>query len=198
MSVLWHAKSACCPHDCLYFSFRQMKVKQRRTNRSRWNLDHLEKGNDENIHHSRHFLHCTCFMSFIITRVQEFFSFRDINPVCADVQLLFCMLMIAFLPLVIWEWQGENSSPRDTCSCSLEGRTRVFYDLRSSYPAEINEMMQKIQTVTTTHRVIKLSRGKNTAKITRAQGLKKLLSGFAGNYQESRVRNRLRLFSANT
>lgn len=28
-------------------------------------------------------------MSFIITRVQEFFSFRDINPVCADVQLLF-------------------------------------------------------------------------------------------------------------
>lgn len=57
-----------------------------------------------------------------------------------------------------------------------------------------------IQTVTTTHRVIKLSRGKNTAKITRAQGLKKLLRrrGFAGNYQESRVRNRLRLFSANT
>lgn len=159
-----------------------------------------KKENDENIHYSRHFLHCTCFMSFIITRVQEFFSFRDINPVCADVQLLFCMLMIAFLPLVIWEWQGENSSPRDTCSCSLEGRTRVFYDLRSSYPAEINEMMQKIQTVTTTHRVIKLSRGKNTAKITRAQGLKKLLRrrGFAGNYQESRVRNRLRLFSANT
>jgi len=48
-------------------------------------------------------------------------------------------------------------------------------------------MMQKIQTVTTTHRVIKLSRGKNTAKIARAQGLKKLLRrrGFAGNYQES-------------
>ena len=47
---------------------------------------------------------------------------------------------------------------------------------------------------------LKLSRGKNTAKITRAQGLKKLLRrrGFAGNYQESRVRNRLRLFSANT
>lgn len=60
-----------------------------------------KKENDENIHHSRHFLHCTCIMSFIITRVQEFFSFRDINPVCADVQLLFCTLMIAFLPLVI-------------------------------------------------------------------------------------------------
>ena len=43
MSVLWHAKSDCCPHDCLYFTFRQMKVKQRRTNRSRWSLDHLEK-----------------------------------------------------------------------------------------------------------------------------------------------------------
>lgn len=85
-----------------------------------------KKENDENIHHSRHFLHCTCFMSFIITRVQKFFSFRDINPVCADVQLLFCMLMIAFLPLVIWEWQGENSSPRDTCSCSLKVEQGYF------------------------------------------------------------------------
>lgn len=66
-----------------------------------------KKENDENIHYSRHFLHCTCFMSFIITRVQEFFSFRNINPVCADVQLLFCMLMIAFC-----RWSSESDKEK--------------------------------------------------------------------------------------
>lgn len=51
-------------------------------------------------------------------------------------------------------------------------------------------MMQKIQTVTTTHRVIKLSRGKNTAKKNPCAGFEKAperlcreLSGIPG--QES-------------